>query len=276
MSRGILISAVIVALVAGAAFATQTAGLSENYTLTLEASYSGASALSNAQNGIPDAVTANPGTTISPGTIFQFDVSALITGMAAGENWDNSSIGVTLPAGLSFVDDFGTGQNDLADSFDPHTPAGNQYKIGTTVIFTNDQINGSTPNEIIFAATSKATAHTKNPGVASTSPLDFGQLFVQYNSGTTDVLSIQGATANGGVQAYNFSTWQGNSSGTGTAQNYFGGTYSESDASVTFNPIPEPATMGLLLIGGIGALLRRRKLLPRLKAGPVTQQATRN
>jgi hypothetical protein len=189
---------------------------------------------------------------------YDLQLSMSVTGLAAGENFGNALINF---AGMA---DAGQSSGALAsDLAGTHIDWSGNSSISPLMIgktsypyFKNNEVDGTYPGaQSVFVAFVAPVANAANPG--ATSSVLLGDLWVNWNGTTPTLLSPTGVKVTG---TNDLSTWENNSTGAGTQLPWVDGTYTIVSNGVQFGAaIPEPATMSLLVLGGIGALLRRRK-----------------
>jgi hypothetical protein len=87
-----------------------------------------------------------------------------------------------------------------------------------------------------------------------------GDVFVMWDGTTYSTLSAApGTSGNGGVNTGALAGYVKEASGPDGVEAWAGNAFTTNSNTVQFGTnVPEPATMSLLIIGGIGALLRRR------------------
>jgi hypothetical protein len=254
MSRGILISAVVVALVAGAAFATPTV----TYNLSLNAVYTNDSITTPVALSQSQLANAAVGS-LPVGYDYDLQVTATVTGMDAGANVDNflaqpfATNSLTLAPSTSVACDVAGTSID----YSPYSGYPNVTVGKTSYAYFYQNAPTGTPVKYAFAAFLAPVAQKADP--ADGTPIILGDIWVNWD-GTAPVLE----TIGGAAGFNNFSTWEANTTGAGTALAYGissspGGIETIISNGVQFGAVPEPATMSLLVLGGIGALLRRRK-----------------
>jgi hypothetical protein len=270
MSRGIL-TVLVVALVAGAAFATPTV----TYTLTPIA------------DGTAATGTGVTGTIVGHTTVAA-DVAAGLTGVyeiqVAYQIASGGQIGddpaplafANLATGITFTNSalaFGytiKGKTNLGTSYYAN-PA---YVASVTGYLEANGYNGvqaaGTLGQSIYFA---SDIDNNGPGTGlagDQGAIIVGDIFVKYTNaaGSTTLDAGAGLSSTGGVNTAALNAFTNETPGTpydtGTpivswASSGAGSATYVDGGGVVFNTAtPEPATMSLLIIGGIGALLRRR------------------
>ncbi|HMD54740.1 MAG TPA: PEP-CTERM sorting domain-containing protein, partial [Phycisphaerae bacterium] len=136
----------------------------------------------------------------------------------------------------------------------------------------DDFTNGSTAQSIFTGAAGDQGAHNLeaaafeiNAGkanstqktVGQSSPFDLGDIFVYWDGTTNQVLGINDAAGHSGQLQFNIDTFPTTSS---AAVGVLGVALFTADTNtVSFVATPEPASLAVLCIGGIGLLARRKK-----------------
>jgi len=256
MSRGLLISAVVVALVAGAAFATPTMTVSELVTKAP----TGVTLTANQKDGL-DPITA-------AGT-YTVHFSIQVSNLAAGETVYNCLVGPT-PSATSLVagsfapaaaipeELFATDGTDVNN-----LPVLSLNALNSGFIFA--QINSGMSAYVLpgeAASSTASPAATDGYGNTVVPNLIIGTMKFAFDGTATATLTSDPVYP--GLPGHTLSTFQGNTTiddsgnGNGTAFSYTNDAMTFTSNTITFSA-PEPATMALLVVGGIGALLRRRK-----------------
>lgn len=209
-----------------------------------------------------DGTTLKANNAINPNWVSAFNVSFKVTGLQAGEDVKQVAADLLIGAGLTPV------------QYDP--TAGQKFSFNTYETV-NWQVWQTVPPPAKWVPVSKPTfASTGDSGtpddllglqgqisndvayrgqVAETSAELLGTVYVKWN-GTQTTLTAKEA---GGLGSASWIYYTGNQTGTGTQITTVTNTAADSQTVLTLVPTPEPITMALLAVGGIGMIVRRRR-----------------
>lgn len=193
-----------------------------------------------------------------PTWVNRFSVMISVSGLQPGEDLNLVGLGISNTAGATVVTRPG-----LTAPWVPNNPAGysywdpaaNQGDGGTVTptVFTENTDAGPSSTDLrgIVVIASAKEAMLNQLGEAA--PYMVGTVYVTWTGTGPSTLTV---FADPSASPWNI--WRNNTTGTGT-------TYAEPAAGIstvsgTYSfGVPEPGTMALLAMGGIGMLLRRRR-----------------
>jgi len=271
------------------------AAQASTFTLTPVVSFSYSDAnFDNAQNANTTTAGGNTVVTAQPGqTVYEIDYYASITNLNPGEAFDAVAWGITYTPGLSISTGLG-GYSADSDAYTigsgksatkisdiwatANAPAGvtpgNLQDIVASMGSPNAWVAGGSvdtdvrnfiaqPNPSANGYTGSATQSSNDPGAAP-GPTGYvpglgqyvGSVYLSWNGSTVNTLQINDAAAtpgNPGIGQVQYQTAETGSSGSVNA-----GQFAVDTDTVTFGT-PEPASLGVLALGGIALLARRRK-----------------
>jgi hypothetical protein len=251
MFKGLLTAAMVVSLATGLAFGNPTAGATVTFNQTLVGVWA------DFNDTIPvTGWQADPAAFLAAGNPasydYAFDVTVSTSGLAAGETFEAldftltpSSSAITLDGGYPNAWVFNNPQTVPG-------PKGNMLNL-----FKENDIVGNGPPRPGNAGYSNFIVQTAAVSQATLGQtLDVGRYYCQYD-GTSPANMTVAPLLSDFPTAIPFATWVDNASGnSATYQNYMNEDLTAASNTIVF--APEPATMSLLALGGIGALLRRR------------------
>lgn len=180
--------------------------------------------------------------------LHQFDVEVSISGLATGEDLKQLGLGLTLTnvvdSGYGWI-----GNTSETVMVDPPGPVG---PTATAVFATNADAGTAGDLLGILAMSNAAPAAVAQTGESGSTVSDLvGSVYVTWDSSAAGSVKVFGDPPGGSTWVI----WTGNDTGTSTTiQTMASGT----EVGDTVNLLPEPATMGLLALGALGLLRRRR------------------
>ena len=177
-----------------------------------------------------------------------FDVKVSISGLAAGE--DLKQLGMNL--NLAAATDSGFGwQANLSETvtYDSNGPLPGGSV--TVPIFASNSDGGTSATDLksILASINAGPANAAQFGESASGLV--GSVYLNWDGSTVGSVAVEGAPPGGSTWVI----WTGNSAGNSTTIQTMGvGT----EVGETINLLPEPATIGVLALGALGLLRRRR------------------
>lgn len=243
--KRLLVATLVLALVpvlASAASVTYTL----NYATSTDSTFTSFADMSSAWDASagPKGL-ANP--VFNPAYYHILNVSASVTGLAAGEDVNQLGLGFNLGAGLTASSIGWSGSDEMVGV--PKQTGGTQQ---VPVLSSSDAGPSATDLLGIVAEITQKPAWKSQFGEAGSAYNWVGSIYVLWDGLTTTTATVFGDPPTGSTWV----TWAGNATGTSTvAVDMPIGTSSGGAYAFT---IPEPATMGLLAIGAIGLIRRRR------------------
>lgn len=199
--------------------------------------------------------TAVDGVAFNPNWVHKMNVYVSVSGLAAGEDLHQIGFAVTPGAGLTLTTKYASPWRPVTATFtgtDPET--GDPL---TAPIFLENSDAGPSGTDLagIVAKFGAPAAWNLQPGEAA--PILVGSIYVKWNGTVLSTVGANGDPAAG----TNWVKWTNNADGLATGADVRNGPVGAAVAGVsgTFGAgVPEPVTMALLAVGGIGMLLRRR------------------
>ena len=190
--------------------------------------------------------------------ILAFAVRLSFNPANAGEDFRAITFNINLPAGLTIVNKSGVAPTALAKAWVPNPGSFALPLQGGTANPFSVNADGSTVNDLLALNVQQAGApnalefQNGEPGALAGNPTTMGFFFLKGTSATGEKI-IASSQGNGSP----FSFWTGNTEGAGAFQTVAVGVNAGS-TTLQFGDIPEPATLSLAGIAGLGLIRRRR------------------